>query len=90
MNYLLYPHFHFSGTFRADVYTGNNKNTNFDIKNFTQSDMLQSRENWNPKGSGEWSVSASVTQACYASGNCVGDEEDSVIEPIVGAPILGK
>lgn len=91
MNYLLFPHFHFTGTFRADGYTGNNKNSNYDNKNFDQFDILETRSNWNPKGSGEWTVSGSVTRACYANGHCVGnDGEDNANEPILAAPILGK
>ncbi|KAL9985862.1 hypothetical protein ACROYT_G008311 [Oculina patagonica] len=89
MNYMLWPHLHFSGTFRADVSTVNNKPSNYDNDNFVQGDQLQSSGNWNPKGSGEWSVSGSVTHVCYADGHCVGDDEGNKnTEPIMGAHVL--
>ena len=91
MNYLLWPHLHFSGTFRADVPTVNNYPSNYDNDNFVQGDQLKSTGNWNPKGSGEWSVSGSVTHVCYADGHCVGGDEGNMdTEPIVGASVLGK
>ena len=87
MNYLLCPHFHFSGTFLADAPTGNNKNSNFNPEKFNQSDM-----SWNPKGSGEWSVSATVTGICYTNGDWVeyGGEDNANDDPMLGAPVLGK
>ncbi len=90
MNYMSWPHLHFSGTFRADVSTVNNDPSNYDTESFVLGDQLQFGSNWNPKGSGEWSVSGSVTQVCYANGHCVRDGEgDKHTEPITGAPILG-
>ena len=90
MNYMLWPRLHFSGTFRADVSTVNNLPSNFDTENFVPADQLQSYGNWNPKGSGEWSVNGSVTRVCYADGHCVGDDEgDKDTEPIMGAPVHG-
>ena len=90
MNYMLWPHLHFNGTFRSDVSTVNNNPSHYDTDNFVPADQLQSSANWNPKGSGEWSVSGSVTHVCYADGHCVGDDEgDKDTEPIMGAPILG-
>ena len=87
MNYLLCPHFHFSGTFLADAPTGNSKYSNFNPEKFDQSDM-----SWNPKGRGEWSVSATVTGICYTNGDWVeqGGEDNANDDPILGAPVLGK
>ena len=86
-NYLLCPHFHFSGTFLADPPTGNNIYSNLNPEKFNQSDM-----SWNPKGSGEWSVSATVTGICYTNGDWVesGGEDNANDDPILGAPVLGK
>ncbi len=90
MNYLLWPHFHFNGTFFADVPTVNNYPHNYDTDQFVPADQFRGLNNWNPKGSGEWSVSGSVTHVCYADGHCVGDDEkEKNTEPIIGAPILG-
>ena len=90
MSYLSWPHFHFNGTFRADVPTVNNLPYNYDTDKFVPADQLaDDLENWNPKGSGEWSISGSVTHVCYADGHCVGDDGDKDTEPIVGEPILG-
>ena len=89
MNYMLWPHLHFNGTFRSDVSTVNNNPSHYDTDNFVPADQLQSSANWNPKGSGEWSVSGSVTRVCYANGHCVGDDGDKDTEPIMGEPILG-
>ncbi len=90
MNYMLWPHLHFNGTFRSDVSTVNNDPSHYDTDNFVPADQLQGPGNWNPKGSGEWSVSGSVTHVCYADGHCVGDDEgDKDTEPIMGASILG-
>ncbi|KAL9985892.1 hypothetical protein ACROYT_G008344 [Oculina patagonica] len=89
MNYMLWPHLHFSGTFRADVPTVNNDPSHYNTDKFVSADQLQSSGNWNPKGTGEWSVSGSVTHVCYADGHCVGDDKrDKDTEPIMGAPIL--
>ena len=74
MNYLLWPHLHFSGKFIADVSKVNNNPQNYDFGYIVQSNV---RENWNPKGTGEWSVKGVVTQVCYPNGTCVsGDEEE--------------
>lgn len=90
MNYLLWPHFHFSGTFRSDVSTVNNDPSRYDTENFVAADLLQGPGNWNPKGSGEWSVTGSVSHVCYANGHCVGEDEgDKESEPLMGAKIRG-
>ena len=90
MNYMLWPHFHFNGTFRADVSTVNNDLSRYDTDNFVPADQLKGGLNWNPKGTNEWSVSGSVTHVCYANGKCVGgDDVDKKKEPIIGAKILG-
>ncbi|CAH3157228.1 unnamed protein product [Porites evermanni] len=88
-SYLLWPHLHFSGTFRADVSTVNNNPLNFDTDRFTAADLIRDLENWNPKGSGEWSVTGSVTQVCYADGHCVEEDEGhKSSEPLIGAWIV--
>ena len=84
MNYLLWPHFHFSGRFRADVSTVNNIPTNFDTENVLKRE--RSRRNWNPDGTNEWSVTGSVTGLCYADGTCVEEKKN---EQLLGAPIEG-
>lgn len=90
MNYLLWPHFHFSGTFRSDVSTVNNHPSHYNTENFVAADLLQGPGNWNPKGSGEWSVTGSVTHVCYSNGHCVGEDEgDKDSEPLMGAMIQG-
>ena len=90
-SYLLWPHFHFSGTFRSDVSTVNNNPLNFDTEKFTAADLVRGPGNWNPMGSGEWSVTGSVTHVCYSNGQCVGeDEADKSSEPLMGALIMGK
>ena len=89
-SYLLWPHFHFSGTYRADVSTVNNKAFRYDTEHFVQEDLLQIGGNYNPKGSHDWSVTGFVTNVCYANGTCVGDDEkDKDAEPLVGTPIQG-
>ena len=85
MNYLLWPHFHFSGRFRADVSTVNNIPTNFDTENVLKRE--RSRRNWNPDGTNEWSVTGSVTGLCYADGTCVEKKKN---EQFLGAPIQGR
>ena len=90
-SYLLWPHFHFSGTFRSDVSTVNNNPLNFDTDKFTAADLIQGPRNLNPMGSGEWSVTGSVTHVCYANGHCVGEDEgDKSSEPLMRALIKGK
>ena len=90
-SYLLWPHFHFSGTFRSDVSTVNNNPLNFETEKFTAADLIQGPRNWNPMGSGEWSVTGSVTHVCYSNGHCVGEDEgDKSSEPLMGALIMGK
>ena len=84
MNYLLWPHFHFSGRFRADVSTVNNIPTNFDTENVLKRE--RSRRNWNPDGTNEWSVTGFVTGLCYANGTCVEKKKN---EQFLGAPIKG-
>ena len=59
----------------------------FDIENFTQSDTRRTFDNWNPLGSGEWTVEAKVTHVCYSDYRCVGNPDE---EPICGAGITGK
>lgn len=91
-SYLLWPHFHFSGLFRADVSTVNNFQYNYDTETFVAANLLQnhSNNNWNPRGSGEWSVAGSVTHVCYANGSCVGEDEgDKKSEPLLGEKIIG-
>ena len=85
MNYLLWPNFHFSGRFRADVSTVNNIPTNFDTENVLKRE--RSRRNWNPDGTNEWSVTGSVTGLCYADGTCVEKKEN---EQFLGAHIQGR
>ena len=90
MNYMMWPRLHFSGTFRADVSTVNNDLSRYDTDSFVPADQLKGPQNWNPKGSDEWSISGSVTRVCYANGTCVGDDDvNKKIEPIMGAKILG-
>ena len=84
MNYLLWPNFHFSGRFRADVSTVNNIPTNFDTENVLKRE--RSKRNWNPDGTNEWSVTGSVTGLCYADGTCVEKKEN---EQFLRAPIKG-
>ena len=84
MNYLLWPHFHFSGRFRADVSTVNNIPTNFDTENVLK--RKRSRRNWNPDGTNEWSVTGSVTGLCYADGTCVEKKKN---EQLLGALTQG-
>ena len=85
MNYILWPHFHFSGRFRADVSTVNNIPTNFDTENVLKKE--RSRRNWNPDGTNEWSVTGSVTGICYADGTCVEKKEN---EQFLGTHIQGR
>ena len=90
MSYLLWPHFHFSGTYRTDASTVNNRGFRYDTEHFVPEDLLQTGANYNPKGSNEWSVTGFVTNVCYANGTCVGeDEKDKGAEPLVGSPIQG-
>ena len=89
MNYMSWPHLHFSGNFYADVPTVNNYPHNYDTDNFVPADQFEGIDNWNPKGSGEWSVNGSVTRVCYADGHCLGDDGDKRTDPVIGAPILG-
>ncbi|XP_068752704.1 uncharacterized protein [Montipora capricornis] len=90
MNYLLWPHLHFSGNFIADVSTVNNNPLNYDTDKIIPSNLSESRDNWNPKGTGEWSVKGVVTQVCYPNGTCLsGDEEkEKKKEPILGALVI--
>ena len=96
MNYLSWPRFHFSGTYRADVSTINNSPLNYNTTSFIAAQLLQTPSNWNPRGSAEWSVNGSVTQVCYADGHCVGDDEgdeeekdNKEAEPLLGTTIRG-
>ena len=94
MNYLQWPHFHFSGTFISDISTVNNDPFNYDTERFVQADQLpnevKGNPSYNPRGSGEWSVNGSVTHVCYANGTCVGDDKGNKdTEPLMAAPILG-
>lgn len=75
-SYLLWPHLSFVGTFRADVSTVNNIVSNYN-PNKTRKDP-----SWNPKGSGEWSVNALVTQMCFANGTCSAPDRDEI--PVTG------
>lgn len=86
-SYLLWPHLHFSGTFRADPSTVNNLPSYVDTTKFVPSDQFPNSNpfNWNPTGTGEWRVNGSVTRLCYADGTCRGHED-----PAFGAAILGK
>lgn len=92
MNYLSFPHLHFSGTFRSDVSTVNNIPENYNTERFVSLNLQRSRHNWNPEGTGEWSINGSVTQVCYVNGICIDDEdgeEKAKDEPLVGASVLG-
>ena len=92
MNYLLLPHLHFSGTFRSDVSTVNNIPENYNTERFVPLNLLRSSHNWNPEGTGEWSINGSVTQVCYVNGTCIDDEdgeEKAKVEPLFGASVLG-
>lgn len=90
MNYLLWPHLHFSGTFQSDVSTVNNIPENYDTEEFVSLNLQRSSHNWNPEGTGEWSVNGAVTQVCYANGTCIDDEDgDKKAEPLFGASVLG-
>lgn len=75
-SYLLWPHLSFVGTFRADVSTVNNIVSNYN-PNKTRKDPY-----WNPKGSGEWSVNALVTQMCFANGTCSAPDREEI--PVTG------
>lgn len=86
LTYMHYPHFHFAGRFRADTATLNNFPNFFDIRNFTQDDTLRSPDNWNPLGSGEWTVEAEVTHVCYCDYRCVGNQEE---DSLCGTRITG-
>lgn len=90
-SYLLWPHLHFSGDFRADISTVNNLPSNFDTTKFVPYDQLpdSSPFNWNPQGTGEWTVNGSVTRLCYSNGTCRDQDQDPQ-EPVLGAPILSK
>ena len=81
-----YPHFHFAGRFRADTATLNNFPNFYDTRNFTQSDARWNSDNWNPLGSGEWTVEAEVTNVCYCDYRCVGNRED---DSLYGTRIAG-
>ncbi|KAL9973993.1 hypothetical protein ACROYT_G020520 [Oculina patagonica] len=86
LTYLHYPHFHFAGRFRADTATLNNFPNLFNPDDFAQSQIQPSFDNWNPMGSGEWSVEAEVTHVCYSDYRCVGNLPE---EPLCGADITG-
>ena len=90
-SYLLWPHFHFSGTYRADASTVNNMAPMYDTEHYVAGqNLVLNWNNYNPKGSHEWSVNGFVTNVCYANGTCVGDDEkDKDAEPLVGTPIKG-
>ena len=87
LTYLDYPHFHFAGRFRADPATLNNFPAYYDTGNITTSDTQPTVDNWNPLGSGEWSVEACITLVCYSDFRCVGDP---VEDPICGVRIKGN
>ena len=90
MNYLLWPHLHFSGTYIADVSTINNNPENYNTEKVMPTNLDESSRNWNPKGTGEWSVNGVVTQVCYPNGTCIdSDDEKSQDEPLVGALVFG-
>lgn len=85
--YLHYPHFHFAGRFRADTATLNNFPNLFNPEEFVQSQTQPNADNWNPMGSGEWTVEAEVTHVCYSDYQCVGNLPG---EPLCGAGITGN
>ena len=87
LTYLHYPHFHFAGRFRADTATLNNFPNLFNPEEFVQSHTQQNADNWNPMGSGEWTVEAEVTHVCYSDYRCVGNLPH---EPLCGAGITGN
>lgn len=76
-SFLLWPHFSFAGTFRADVSTVNNIVSNHNPN------TIRKDPSWHPKGSGEWSVNASVTQMCFANGTCSAPDRGKDI-PVTG------
>ena len=90
MNYLLWPHLHFSGTYIADVSTINNDPQNYNTGKVISSNLDESSNNWNPKGTGEWSVSGVVNQVCYQNGTCINsDDKKWKDEPLLGALVYG-
>lgn len=89
-SYMLWPHLHFSGAYRADVSTVNKHPSHYDTIKFRPADQLPNPHtlNFNPKGSDDWSINSTVTHLCYADGLCLGDEKGSnSIEPVLGALI---
>ena len=71
MSYLRWPRLHFSGLYRSDISTVNNEYPNYDTGNIPK--LVPT---FNPFGSGEWSIDASVTQVCYKDGICKNDYPD--------------
>jgi len=86
LTYLHYPHFHFAGRFRADTPTLNNFPNLFNPEEIAPSETQPSADNWNPMGSGEWTVEAEVTHVCYSDYRCVGNLPD---EPLCETGITG-
>ena len=71
MSYLRWPRLHFTGLYRADVSTVNNNPLNYDTGN-----TAQLAPSFNPLGSAEWSMNASVSLVCYKNGICNNDHPE--------------
>ncbi|KAK2551561.1 hypothetical protein P5673_027539, partial [Acropora cervicornis] len=59
------------GTYIAEVSTINNDPQNYNTEKVIPTNLDESSRNWNPKGTGEWSVNCVVTQVCYPNGTCI-------------------
>ena len=75
-SYLLWPHFSFVGTFRADFTTVD------DIVSNYNPNKTRKNPSKNPKGSDEGSVNALVTQMCFANGTCSAPDVEEI--PVTG------
>lgn len=75
-SYLLWPHFSFVGTFRADFSTVD------DIVSNYNPNKTRKNPSKNPKGSDEGSVNALVTQMCFANGTCSAPDVEEI--PVTG------
>ncbi len=76
MPYLQRPRLHFAGRFTADVSTYNNTDSNFPITGFDPN----ANPLWNPTGSGDFSISATVTSVCYDDGtNATTARQDAIV-----------
>lgn len=75
-SYLLWPHFSFVGTFRADFSTVD------DIVSNYNPNKTRKNPSKNPKGSDEGSVNALVTQMCFANDTCSAPDVEEI--PVTG------